>query len=85
MDSESSICYMKSNYHSGALSLSKRSHNSFASNEWKKIILESLEYEKIYITANTGVPDVLFKLHSVDFHRALMLALSVKVVGGRKE
>eukprot|EP00871_Galdieria_phlegrea_P002397 jgi/Galph1/3158/GphlegSOOS_G1783.1 len=48
------------------------------------IILESLEYEKIYITANTDVPDILFKLHSVDFQSSLIVGLSVKVVGSRK-
>eukprot|EP00871_Galdieria_phlegrea_P000755 jgi/Galph1/1680/GphlegSOOS_G346.1 len=78
MDSESSVCYMESIHHSEALSLSKCSHNSFGSNEWKKIILESLEYEKIFITANTGVPDILFKLHSVDFQSSLIVGVACK-------
>eukprot|EP00871_Galdieria_phlegrea_P001840 jgi/Galph1/2657/GphlegSOOS_G1288.1 len=78
MDSESSVCYMESIHHSEALSLSKCSHNSFESNEWKKIILESLEYEKIYITTNTVVPDILFKLHSVDFKSSLIVGVGCK-------
>eukprot|EP00871_Galdieria_phlegrea_P004171 jgi/Galph1/4755/GphlegSOOS_G3362.1 len=78
MDSESSVCYMESIHNSEALSLSKCSHNSFGSNEWKKIILESLEYEKIFITANTDFPDILFKLHSVDFQSSLIVVVACK-------
>eukprot|EP00871_Galdieria_phlegrea_P000416 jgi/Galph1/1375/GphlegSOOS_G6004.1 len=78
MDFESSICYMKSSHHSEALSLSKHSRNSFESNEWKKIILESLEYEKIFITANTGVSDILFKLHSMDLASSLVVGIVCK-------
>eukprot|EP00871_Galdieria_phlegrea_P003742 jgi/Galph1/4369/GphlegSOOS_G2953.1 len=78
MDSESSICYMKSIHHSEIVSLSKRSRNSFESNEWKQIILETLEYEKIYITTNTFVPDILFKLHSLDLASTLVVGIVCK-------
>eukprot|EP00871_Galdieria_phlegrea_P000795 jgi/Galph1/1716/GphlegSOOS_G431.1 len=78
MDSESSICYMKSIHHSEIASLSKRSRISFESNEWKKIILKSLEYEKIYIPVDTTSysSDILFKLHSVDLASSLPEGLS---------
>eukprot|EP00871_Galdieria_phlegrea_P003015 jgi/Galph1/3714/GphlegSOOS_G2334.1 len=66
MDSESSICYMKSIHHSETASLSKRSHNSFGSNEWKKNILETID------------PDILFKLHSVDFQSSLDIGVACK-------
>eukprot|EP00871_Galdieria_phlegrea_P000667 jgi/Galph1/1600/GphlegSOOS_G295.1 len=57
---------------------SESSYDSFESNEWKKIILESLEYEKIYITTNTGVPDILFKLHSVDLASSFVVGIACK-------
>eukprot|EP00871_Galdieria_phlegrea_P001433 jgi/Galph1/2290/GphlegSOOS_G933.1 len=46
---------MKSIHHSGALSLSKLSRPTFQNNEWKKIVVASLEYEKTYITTNKSI------------------------------
>eukprot|EP00871_Galdieria_phlegrea_P002866 jgi/Galph1/3580/GphlegSOOS_G2202.1 len=79
MDFESSTCYMKSIHHSEAPSLSKHSSNSFESKEWKKIILESLEYVEIFTTASTGVSDILFKLHSMDLASSLVVGIVCKV------
>eukprot|EP00871_Galdieria_phlegrea_P000419 jgi/Galph1/1378/GphlegSOOS_G77.1 len=64
---------MKSIHHSGALSLSKLSRPTFQNNEWKKIVVASLEYEKTYITTNKSI--------AWTWHRLLLSALSVKAVG----
>eukprot|EP00871_Galdieria_phlegrea_P003319 jgi/Galph1/3989/GphlegSOOS_G2711.1 len=80
LESQSSICCMKSIHYSEATTLSKRSRVTFGSNEWKKIILETLEFEKIYIPVDTTSysPDILFKLHSVDFQSSLMVGVACK-------
>eukprot|EP00871_Galdieria_phlegrea_P003486 jgi/Galph1/4138/GphlegSOOS_G2856.1 len=80
LESQSSICYIKSIHYSEATTFSKRSRVTFGSNEWKKIILETLEFEKIYIPVDTTSysPDILFKLHSVDFQSSLMVGVACK-------
>eukprot|EP00871_Galdieria_phlegrea_P001215 jgi/Galph1/2094/GphlegSOOS_G751.1 len=61
---------MKSSHHSETLSLSKHSRNSFESNEWKKIILESLEYEKSLLQQ--------IQLHSMDLASSLVVGIVCK-------
>ncbi|GJQ15926.1 hypothetical protein GpartN1_g7717.t1 [Galdieria partita] len=61
--SESTAYYMKSIHYTRSTSEVERT--TFGINDWKKIVEEMLEFEKIYIPfePTSRSPDILFKLH----------------------
>ncbi|GJQ10019.1 hypothetical protein GpartN1_g1810.t1 [Galdieria partita] len=76
--SESTAYYMKSIHYTRSTSEVERT--TFGINDWKKIVEEMLEFEKIYIPfePTSRSPDVLFKLHGRTSEQNLIVGIACK-------
>ncbi|GJQ15544.1 hypothetical protein GpartN1_g7335.t1 [Galdieria partita] len=76
--SESTAYYMKSIHYTTSTSEVER--DTFGINDWKKIVEEMLEFEKIYIPfePTSRSPDILFKLHGRTSGQNLIVGIACK-------
>ncbi|GJQ11286.1 hypothetical protein GpartN1_g3077.t1 [Galdieria partita] len=76
--SESTAYYMKSIHYTRSTSEIERT--TFGINDWKKIVEEMLEFEKIYIPfePTSRSPDILFKLHGSTSEQNLIVGIACK-------
>ncbi|GJQ12480.1 hypothetical protein GpartN1_g4271.t1 [Galdieria partita] len=76
--SESTAYYMKSIHYTRSTSEVERT--TFGINDWKKIVEEMLEFEKIYIPfePTSRSPDILFKLHGRTSEQNLIVGIACK-------
>ncbi|GJQ12586.1 hypothetical protein GpartN1_g4377.t1 [Galdieria partita] len=76
--SESTAYYMKSIHYTRSTSEVER--DTFGVNDWKKIVKEMLEFEKIYIPfePTSRSPDILFKLHGRTSGQNLIVGIACK-------
>ncbi|GJQ14914.1 hypothetical protein GpartN1_g6705.t1 [Galdieria partita] len=76
--SESTAYYMKSIHYTRSTSEVERT--TFGINDWKKIVKEMLEFEKIYIPfePTSRSPDILFKLHGRTSEQNLIVGIACK-------
>ncbi|GJQ12875.1 hypothetical protein GpartN1_g4666.t1 [Galdieria partita] len=76
--SESTAYYMKSIHYTTSTSEVER--DTFDINDWKKIVEEMLEFEKIYIPfePTSRSPDILFKLHGRTSEQNLIVGIACK-------
>ncbi|GJQ15276.1 hypothetical protein GpartN1_g7067.t1 [Galdieria partita] len=76
--SESTAYYMKSIHYTTSTSEVERT--TFGINDWKKIVEEMLEFEKIYIPfePTSRSPDILFKLHGRTSGQNLIVGIACK-------
>ncbi|GJQ11627.1 hypothetical protein GpartN1_g3418.t1 [Galdieria partita] len=76
--SESTAYYMKSIHYTRSTSEVERT--TFGINDWKEIVEEMLEFEKIYIPfePTSRSPDILFKLHGRTSGQNLIVGIACK-------
>ncbi|GJQ15889.1 hypothetical protein GpartN1_g7680.t1 [Galdieria partita] len=76
--SESTAYYMKSIHYTRSTSEVER--DTFGINDWKEIVEEMLEFEKIYIPfePTSRSPDILFKLHGRTSGQNLIVGIACK-------
>ncbi|GJQ15346.1 hypothetical protein GpartN1_g7137.t1 [Galdieria partita] len=76
--SESTAYYMKSIHYTRSTSEIERT--TFGINDWKEIVEEMLEFEKIYIPfePTSRSPDILFKLHGRTSGQNLIVGIACK-------